>query len=1002
VAHGTMEHPQTGLNPERPDIALDPSSVGAGVEFHTSVAEVRLRTAAELERSSWERSVNGAMHGSPEQVQFFMDLHRSKPEVCHRMAEAAAAWPEVGTELMGFRLFARLGHGAFGRVYLAQQADLASRFVVLKVSPRIDDEARALAQLQHTNIVPIYSVHRAGPLQGVCMPYFGATTLGTVLKALDDRKTLPASGKELVGTIVACQTTVRESVDSRQLAASSISPSAFGSQQPEVSSQVGGPESSHPASSLQPVREAPNLDLLQGLSYVEAVLWIGSGLAGGLAHAHERGIVHRDLKPANVLLTDDGQPMLLDFNLAQDTKPGMPAATAQAGGTLPFMAPEQIEAFRDEVVLLDYRGDIYSLGVIMYQLLTSQRPFPTRLGTVKEVLESMVQDRLQAPPAVRCWNKAVTPAIESIIHKCLAPDPKQRYQNAAQLKEDLDRHLENLPLRHASEPSLAERARKWKRRHPRLASTTSVAILAALVIAVLLSVGLFRERRLADMDARASLGDFLDSKKNVQFLLTARTDDPAEIGQGIEQGRGLLATYGVLENPAWRDQASIRRLPAVEQDRLSKNTAELLLLLARGLSLQATNVSDSMARQQLVSEALRFNELAESCRNTEQPSRALWSQRADLMSLLGREEEANSLRAKCRETPLRDASDYYQVAAEHTAKGRYREALPLLAEATAKDPQDFWAWFLRGVCHDHLAQGIDALACYNTCIALAPDSPWAHMNRGLTHLRQQNHTQALADLDQVIAQRPKLIEAYKHRAIARQGLKQYAEAAEDLSRALELGAPPTHVYFLRAAVRERLGDREGAKQDRVEGLRLPPTDEMGWLTRGYSRMNAEPTAALEDFDQALKLNARSLAALQNKAHILGKLGRNEEAAKVLDMAVELYPDFIQARAGRGVLLARLGRREAAHKDAVDCLARDNKPMTIYQLAGIYALTSEKNPDDRQQAFRLLSVSLQKGIGFDLIETDKDLDPIRKSPEFQKLIDAARAIRVATAVQNRKS
>jgi tetratricopeptide (TPR) repeat protein len=283
-----------------------------------------------------------------------------------------------------------------------------------------------------------------------------------------------------------------------------------------------------------------------------------------------------------------------------------------------------------------------------------------------------------------------------------------------------------------------------------------------------------------------------------------------------------------------------------------------------------------------------------------------------------------------------------------------------------------------------------------------PQSPWAYLNRGLTHLRQQNYTQAAADLDRVIELRPNLVEAFKHRALARQGLKRYGEAAEDLSVALGLGAAPTQVYFLRAAVYERAGDLESAKKDRLEGLRVPPTDEMGWLTRGYARMNEDPKAALEDFDQALKLNARSLAALQNKAHILSKLGRNAEAAKVLDKAVDFYPDFIQARAGRGVLLARLGQREAAHKDAVECLARDNKPMTMYQLAGIYALTSQKNADDRQQAFRLLSVSLQKGIGFDFLETDKDLDPIRKSPEFQKLIDAARAIRATMAVPPRKS
>src|SRR5205823_12521901 len=127
---------------------------------------------------------------------------------------------------------------------------------------------------------------------------------------------------------------------------------------------VAAPQSEQPAVPMaepaEPDHSPDGWTRLEGLSYVGAVLWLGAQLADGLAHAHARGILHRDLKPANVLLTDDGRPMLLDFNLAEDTKlRGSAADRAAVGGTLPYMAPEHIEAFRATVGRLDGRCDVY-------------------------------------------------------------------------------------------------------------------------------------------------------------------------------------------------------------------------------------------------------------------------------------------------------------------------------------------------------------------------------------------------------------------------------------------------------------------------------------------------------------------------------------------------------------------------------------------------------------------------------------------------------------------
>jgi tetratricopeptide (TPR) repeat protein len=200
------------------------------------------------------------------------------------------------------------------------------------------------------------------------------------------------------------------------------------------------------------------------------------------------------------------------------------------------------------------------------------------------------------------------------------------------------------------------------------------------------------------------------------------------------------------------------------------------------------------------------------------------------------------------------------------------------------------------------------------------------------------------------------------------------------------------VYLIRAQAREKAGDRAGAEQDRAEALRSEPADEAGWVARGVARVAGAPGDALADFDRALALSPRSLPALENKAHVLAeRLGRTEDALRVLDGAVTLHPEYGPARAARAVLLARLGRREAALQDAGEALAVDGSPATLYQVAGVYALTSRQHPDDRRRAFPLLATALRQGFGYDLIATDRDLTPLQDDPEFQRLLQAARAL-----------
>jgi tetratricopeptide (TPR) repeat protein len=292
-----------------------------------------------------------------------------------------------------------------------------------------------------------------------------------------------------------------------------------------------------------------------------------------------------------------------------------------------------------------------------------------------------------------------------------------------------------------------------------------------------------------------------------------------------------------------------------------------------------------------------------------------------------------------------------------------------------------------------LLQPVDAAACYDVAIALGPESPWGYYHRGVLRLEQQNYRQARGDFDEALRMQPKHGSALINRALAKHGLGQYQEAIADLSQAVAEGTPYTRVYFMRSRMRAKAGDLKGARQDHEEGLRRRPHDENDWIARGEARVATDPRGALADFQKALELNPRSRAALQDQASVLSEnLGRANESVPVFDRLVELYPDYVLARAGRGVVLARLGQRDAALRDAKESLARDSKPQYLYQVAGIYALSSRDNPTDRCEALRLLASALRSGYGLDLIDKDTDLDPIRAQPEFLRLVEAARALR----------
>ncbi|HEY1860951.1 MAG TPA: protein kinase, partial [Gemmataceae bacterium] len=332
-------------------------------------------------------------------------------------------YPEPGAYFLGFILHRELGRGAFARVFLATEPALGNRRVAVKVALHGGAEAETLGRLEHPNIVSVHSVQKdpASGLTAVCMPYLGGANLCHLLDRLHSR--LPVTAE-----------VIQQTIDEGRPTAETALPASWTKQE----------------------------------SYPAAVARIGEQLADGLASIHAQGICHRDLKPSNVLLAANGRAMLLDFNLSFDAQ----ASEQRLGGTLPYMSPEHLAATDAKPSVpssaLDARSDLFSLGVLLYELLTGVHPFgPVSLKLSADEVRAHLRQRHEEGPRPLCrLNPRVNKTLARVVERCLAADPADRPQSAAELARQLRR----------TQP-LVSRARRWVAGHRR-----AVAAMALMVI----------------------------------------------------------------------------------------------------------------------------------------------------------------------------------------------------------------------------------------------------------------------------------------------------------------------------------------------------------------------------------------------------------------------------------------------------------------------------------------------------------------------------------------
>ena len=262
-------------------------------------------------------------------------------------------------------------------------------------------------------------------------------------------------------------------------------------------------------------------------------------VAQAIHYAHQRGVLHRDLKPANILVDAQGEPQVMDFGLAR--RIGVESRLTQTGavfGTPAYMPPEQADDPRQ----LTVAADIYSLGAILYDLLSGRPPFeaPTPVETVM-----LVRDK--EPASLRSLRPEIARDLETICLKCLQKEPARRYASAQALAEDLERYLKGEPIL-ARPVSPAERAWRWARRRP------VVAVLTAAVVSLLLTFAIGAPWVAARLSREATRAEKANEQAQIELwesrLTQARAQRLSAVVGHKEEGLQALRAVTEIRSPS--------------------------------------------------------------------------------------------------------------------------------------------------------------------------------------------------------------------------------------------------------------------------------------------------------------------------------------------------------------------------------------------------------------------------------------------------------------------
>ncbi len=633
--------------------------------------------------------------------------------------------------------------------------------------------------------------------------------------------------------------------------------------------------------------------------------------AEALDCAHQAGVVHRDIKPGNLLLDGSGRLWVTDFGLAhvQQGEASL-TATGDLVGTLRYMSPEQALAKR---VPIDHRTDVYSLGASLYELLTLRPAF-----TGSDRQELLRQIAFEEPMRPRRIDKAIPAELETIVLKALEKNPADRYGTAQELADDLRRWLDDKPIR-ARRPSLAQRMRKWARRHKPLVAATGVLLMALLLLG---SAGLWWQQRQWAQTERAVAGYLQHAELLEQ---QGRWDEASQVLARAEERLGAAGGWQHLrlrvrqlrDDADWvaeLDEAYLKVLDIGASGKLNfagSDQAYRDAFAHHGLDLEVLDPKEAAAR--IRASAVRAR-LVEAIDVWAYRRKRLHTDDGERLLDIARRADDDPWRQQLRDPALhKDRAALERLAGENGILAQPPASLALLSGAlVAAGAQPAAEQLLRRALTRHPDA---AVLNFDLALLLSP----------VGVKRSERKEEGIGFVRAALALRPRSHVLYYQLGLALHDQEKYAEAAEVYRMAITLRPDDPWPYTALGNTLVGLNRLAEAEEAHRKAIALQPNYVSAYVNlslvlHGEKKFPEMVQAARK----AVDLQPDLAEAHMNLGSGLQELGRLAEAEAEYHAALVLKPDLPEPHIGLGEILIARGKWVEAEDEYRKVLARKDR------------------------------------------------------------------------------